>query len=71
MLKKISLLLLLITLQISCGIYSFSGASVPPDIKSMSIEYITNKAPNSWSSLDRIFNNELKDIVNIVLEVNI
>jgi|LakMenE18May11ns_1017448.scaffolds.fasta_scaffold9867145_2 hypothetical protein len=58
--KKIGFLLLIFSLNISCGVYSFSGASVPLDVKSMSIEYITNKAPNSWSSLDRIFNNELK-----------
>jgi hypothetical protein len=58
--KKIGFLLLIFSLNISCGVYSFSGASVPVDVKSMSIEYITNKAPNSWSSLDRIFNNELK-----------
>lgn len=60
MLKKIGFLLLIFSLNTSCGVYSFSGATVPLDVKSMSIEYITNKAPNSWSSLDRIFNNELK-----------
>jgi len=45
----------------SCGVYSFSGASIPNDVKSMSIEYISNRAPASWPSLDRIFNRELQN----------
>lgn len=45
----------------SCGVYSFSGASVPKEVKSVSIEYIVNKAPNSWSTIDNIFNQELKN----------
>jgi hypothetical protein len=51
---------LLSLLNLKCGVYSFSGASVPLDVKSLSIEYVINKAPNSWSSVDRIFNLELR-----------
>lgn len=59
-LLKIVLALLIIS-QTSCGIYSFSGASIPKEIKTIAIEYIPNKAPNSTSSLDRIFNQELRN----------
>lgn len=45
----------------SCGIYGFSGASVPKEVKSISIEYIQNKAPNAWSTTDNIFNQELRN----------
>jgi hypothetical protein len=45
----------------SCGIYSFSGASIPKEVKTISIDYIQNKAPNAWSSIDNIFNQELRN----------
>jgi hypothetical protein len=45
----------------SCGVYSFSGASVPKEVKTISIEYIQNKAPNAWSTIDNIFNQELRN----------
>lgn len=45
----------------SCGIYSFSGASIPKEVKTVSIDYIQNKAPNAWSSIDNIFNQELRN----------
>lgn len=55
------ILVFLVLSQTSCGVYSFSGASVPKEIKTIAIEYISNKAPNSAASLDRIFNQELKN----------
>jgi len=45
----------------SCGVYSFSGASVPKEVKTISIDYIQNKAPNAWSSIDNLFNQELRN----------
>lgn len=48
-------------LAMGCGIYSFSGASIPKEVKTISISYIPNNAPNSWASLDRIFNQELRN----------
>lgn len=53
--------LVCIVLQTSCGIYSFSGATVPKEVKTISIQYIQNKAPNAWTSIDRIFNQELRN----------
>ena len=58
---RISILFVHLLCIMSCGIYSFSGASVPKEVKTISIEYIPSKAPNAWSSTDRIFNQELKN----------
>lgn len=55
-----SIFIIIYTLS-SCGVYSFSGASIPKEVKSISIEYIQNKAPNAWSSIDNIFNQELRN----------
>lgn len=53
--------LIIVCLHTGCGIYSFSGASIPKEVKSISIEYIQNKAPNAWSTIDNIFNQELRN----------
>lgn len=34
----------LLLLAVSCGIYSFSGTSIQPDVKTITINYIENKA---------------------------
>lgn len=34
----------LLAAAVSCGIYSFSGTSIQPDVKSLSVEYFENKA---------------------------
>ena len=45
----------LLAAAVSCGIYSFSGTSIQPDVKSLSVEYLENKAlkvnPSLSSSL--------------------
>lgn len=47
--------------SLGCGVYSFSGASIPKDVKTISIDYIQNRAPNAWTTTDRIFNQELRN----------
>lgn len=44
-----------------CGIYSFTGASIPPDIKTISIEYFPNHAPLVQPSLSQLFTESLKE----------
>ena len=46
----------------SCGIYSFTGASIPADAKTVSVEYITTTAGNTPASLNQIITEGLKDI---------
>lgn len=42
--RLIGLFLLLVTLINSCGIYSFTGASIPPGAKTVSVDYFKNTA---------------------------
>ena len=45
----------------ACKIYSFSGANINPDIKTISVAYIFNKSGNGPASASDIFTNLLKD----------
>lgn len=58
---KVLLFLWALAFAHSCKVYSFSGASVPKEVKTISIDYIQNKAPNAWSTIDNIFNQELRN----------
>jgi len=55
-------ILLSCTLIYSCGIYSFTGASIPHDAKTVSVSYFTNTATNSPSSLNQTMTEGLKDL---------
>ncbi len=44
-----------------CGIYSFTGASIPPEAKTVSISYFPNKAPLIEPTLSQTFTNTLRD----------
>ena len=59
--KLISTILLSISLT-SCGIYSFTGASIPAEAKTISIDYFTNKAATIQPSLSQVFTERLKDM---------
>lgn len=45
----------------SCGVYSFTGASVPAGAKTMSIQYFANKAKIVEPTLSAVFTNALRD----------
>ncbi len=45
----------------SCGVYSFTGASVPAGAKTMSIQYFPNKADLVEPTLSAVFTNALRD----------
>lgn len=66
MLRKLRInLVTLITpitfLLAGCGVYSFSGASISPDIKSVSIDFFPNHAPIVQPSLSQSFTEKLKE----------
>jgi hypothetical protein len=44
-----------------CGIYSFTGASIPPGAKTISVEYFPNKAQLVEPLLSPVFTNTLRD----------
>ncbi len=62
-LKKTVLILIIPFMLIwqSCGIYSFTGASIPAGAESVTIDYFPNKAPLVNPSLSQILTDALKD----------
>ena len=44
-----------------CGVYSYTGASVSPDIKTISIKYFTNLAQLAPPTLSQVFTEAMKD----------
>jgi len=62
-LKSFSLLILIasIALGTGCGVYSFTGASISPDIKTMSIQTFYNNAPLGPSNMSVLFTEKIKD----------
>lgn len=55
------LLILLIGLSTGCGVYSFTGASISPDVKTMSIQTFYNNAPLGPSNMSALFTETIKD----------
>jgi hypothetical protein len=58
---RITLQILLIVLLSSCGIYSFTGASIPPQAKTFSVDFFVNNAPIVQPMLSQVFTDALKD----------
>lgn len=63
MIKKIKFLLISLTLLLinGCGVYSFTGASISPDIKSISIQQFPNLALLVQPTLSQSFTMALRD----------
>lgn len=60
--KYILFTLLILTAQ-SCGIYSFSGANLSPDVKTIQIDYFPNNAGLIEPSLSQLFTITLQDLM--------
>ena len=62
-LRNFSLILSLLSLVLfaGCGIYSFTGASITPDIKTISIQTFYNNAPLGPSNMSVTFTETIKD----------
>lgn len=56
-----TLAILLIVFISGCGVYSFTGASISPDVKTVSIKYFPNNAPLVQPTLSRKFTEALRD----------
>lgn len=48
----------------SCGIYSFTGASISPDVKTVSIQYFPSYAPLAKPIISQQFTEALRDMFN-------
>ena len=55
------LLLFSIFINNGCHVYSFSGASISPEIKTVSIRYFNNRAAIVQPALSQLFTEKLKD----------
>ena len=60
--KNITILIFLITLLHSCGIYSFSGASIPEEATTVSVDYFENKASVVQPTISQVITEKLKDL---------
>ena len=58
---KKSLSILSLFLLSSCGFYSFTGASISPNVKTYSVRYFQNKSNTINASLSNSFTEKLKD----------
>ncbi|MCB0540833.1 MAG: LptE family protein [Bacteroidetes bacterium] len=45
----------------ACKVYSFTGASINPNIRTISVQYISDKSGNSPATASDIFTNTLKE----------
>ena len=61
--KKIINILIVSGFITSCGFYSFTGASIPEEAKSVSVNYFTTTATNAPSSLSQTVTEELRDLL--------
>lgn len=48
--------------QIGCGVYSFTGASISPEVKSVSIEFFPSYAPLAPANVPQSFTEALRDL---------
>lgn len=60
-LRIITLLLIVSQVLVSCGIYSFTGTSIQPDVKTVTIEYFEYKALRVNPSLANDMTEALKE----------
>ena len=60
--KKTNIFYLLLSITISsCGIYSFTGASISPDVKTISFQNFYNNSPLGPSNMSVLFTEMIKD----------
>lgn len=59
--NKIIIAILSLLVVSSCGFYSFSGTSIKPDVNSITVDYIQNKAMRVYPSLSNKLTEALKD----------
>ena len=60
---KYVFVILFLLLIFGCGIYSFTGTSIPADTKTFQVNYFQNNAPLIEPGLDRDFTVALQDLI--------
>ncbi len=51
----------LVSFLSACGFYSFTGASISPEVKTVSVQYFPNRAATIEPTLSQVFTERLKD----------
>ena len=59
--KRNILILIIIATYSSCGIYSFTGASIPPEAKTVSVGFFQNMATIVQPTVSPVFTEKLQD----------
>lgn len=63
--SKLAILLMVFFITVlfgsGCGVYSFTGASIPPEAKTISIQFFSNKAQLVVATLSPVFTETLQD----------
>lgn len=71
---KVYCLFVLVAFFTSCGFYSFTGASISADVKTVAVQYFPNRATTIEPTLSQNFTEKLKDSflgqTNLTLEPN-
>jgi len=65
MMSRIGLLISLISILISqtgCGVYSFTGASISPEVKSVSVDFFPSYAALAPANLPQTFTESLREV---------
>ena len=62
MIKQLTSIFLVSIFLASCGIYSFTGASIPADAETVSVAYFTTKATNTPATLNQSLTEALRDL---------
>ena len=63
LLYKILFLITATLTFVGCGIYSFSGISISPEVKTFEVKKFNNEAAIIEAGLDRRFTTELQDYI--------
>lgn len=67
--KRLVLILWVIALS-GCG-YKFNGASIPPDMKTINVQFFENNAPLVVPNLSQVFTEDLKERIRTQTPLNI
>ncbi len=62
-LKHIAIGIFTLILCQGCGIYSFSGTNISPDIKTFQVNFFQNQSPRIFPGADLTFTNQLQDLI--------
>lgn len=61
--KRILSVIAIMALLQGCGIYSFTGTSISPDIKTFQVNFFGNEAPIVIPGIDQKFTIDLQDLI--------